>query len=433
MNCTCVVSQTFYGSYFWSNRVLQLSLTEPAIRYALCSLSALHRYFRADQTINQLANKSTSSENDRIFSLNQYTKAVSYTQKLLAQSSTGDEDAIMTGLTVCILFVCYENLQTNYDTAQMHLQNGLKIIAKYYKASCSRALNPRELTSRCQAPEDIIQVFNRLDLQAMSYSEARAPYPYHLNQQDCEFPAAVSPVTSIDESMSYLIILFGWVFRVASTSEPHPIPQSELDKASTALAQWQTEFCSLITSPATQPESSAKHTRHNNTITLLKIYHTVIQILLATKVYAHEMLHDTQLQRYAYITNLSKSFIKPPHDSPLFSFEIGIILPLFFTATKCRDPYVRREAITLLKSMNHQEGSWESCAAACVADFVRGIEEDSFVLEKYTKQEQVPEVMRVHQLNISLCKEKRRIHVKCILFEDLGAGDWYQRDGIVYY
>jgi hypothetical protein len=41
-----------------------------------------------------------------------------------------------------------------------------------------------------------------------------------------------------------------------------------------------------------------------------------------------------------------------------FNFELGIIAPLFFTAVKCRQPTVRREAIRLLGLAKPREGLW---------------------------------------------------------------------------
>jgi hypothetical protein len=59
----------------------------------------------------------------------------------------------------------------------------------------------------------------------------------------------------------------------------------------------------------------------------------------------------------------------------LFGLHLGYIPPLFFAATRCRDPSIRRQAITILHHSRRRERVWDSCAAARVAERVMAIEE----------------------------------------------------------
>ncbi|KAJ9142557.1 C6 zinc finger domain protein [Coniochaeta hoffmannii] len=63
------------------------------------------------------------------------------------------------------------------------------------------------------------------------------------------------------------------------------------------------------------------------------------------------------------------------HIKPSFSADLGIVPPLFVVATKCRDPDVRRQAISLLKSSSRREGMWDSELAARIGIWIAGIEE----------------------------------------------------------
>ena len=60
---------------------------------------------------------------------------------------------------------------------------------------------------------------------------------------------------------------------------------------------------------------------------------------------------------------------------PIFSFDVNIISQLYSVCQKCRDPYVRRRSIALLRSVPRQEGVWNSSMAAHVAERVMTIEE----------------------------------------------------------
>ena len=339
ITCTSSVTSIYYSSDFWSHLILQLSHSEPAIKYALCSLGALHRMFRASQK----ANPDGTAVEFQNYSLSQYNLAVKCTHRLLAQSSSGDSDLVVKGLVACVLFVCYENLVGNYRTAQMHLQNGLKILPRAVDGHGKQ---------RPTVPDNIVQVLNRLDLQAMSFADSEAPYPYHLCQ-DLSIPTSSPSFAYIRDATDNLIETFRWIFRLAASSEPNPIPQWQLDATSIVLQQWENEFdCLVVFLPADD----------RNTIVLLKMYHATMTIMTATGLYGKETRHDEHDGLYEHIVTLGKSLFDHRRatgsmDGYIFCFETGIIFPLFFVAIKCRHPLIRRRAIALLKPAEHQDGT----------------------------------------------------------------------------
>ncbi|KAL1607641.1 hypothetical protein SLS60_002575 [Paraconiothyrium brasiliense] len=58
-----------------------------------------------------------------------------------------------------------------------------------------------------------------------------------------------------------------------------------------------------------------------------------------------------------------------------FTFEISVIPPLHYVATRCRHPLVRREAVALLKTNPPREGLWDVDTHIAVANRVIEIEE----------------------------------------------------------
>jgi len=204
---TTDASSVYFGANFWSRRVLQLSLSDPAIRYALCSLSALHRMSLAPN-FPTFSNPGYTTAELQDYSLRQYNHAIRSTQRLSAESSDGSEENLVKGLVACALFVCYETFAGNLQVSYMHLQNGLRIIARESRHS--------------HVPKDILQVFKRLELQAVSFGDTRVPDPgtYNGNPIDLELwdPKPLG-FTCIDDSMtSYSIFSNGcsakWVVRV---------------------------------------------------------------------------------------------------------------------------------------------------------------------------------------------------------------------------
>jgi len=58
-----------------------------------------------------------------------------------------------------------------------------------------------------------------------------------------------------------------------------------------------------------------------------------------------------------------------------FCLDMGIIIPLYTVASKCRYSIIRQKAIALLRSIPRQEGLWNSRLVARVAERIMEIEE----------------------------------------------------------
>jgi hypothetical protein len=96
-----------------------------------------------------------------------------------------------------------------------------------------------------------------------------------------------------------------------------------------------------------------------------------------------------------------------------FSFEMGFVCPLFVTATKCRDPKLRRKAIALLSALNRREGVWDSSGAAKVAEKMMQIEEKG--LMDVQQADQIAEERRIHSLDAWINIDQREIQLLCSL------------------
>jgi cholestenol Delta-isomerase len=423
---TSIVSCLYYRRDFWSYRILQLSLAEPAIKYALCSLSALHNMFRASN--GQATPSGRTAAEHRAYSLVQCNLAVKHTQKLLSRSKDGDADVVIKGLVACVLPICFENMMGNHKAAQMHLQNGLRIASRYNARDSNQRPN-----NTIVVPEDIVQVLHRLDLQAMSFCDSREPYPHHYDSSPLKIDTTPPPpFTNLNSAASFLIDTFRTIFRLASLSEPDPVPQTSLDALNTVLTNWFTSFTHLLaTSDLAQ--------QFPNSVILMRMYHKFLTILVSVKVYGLESRHDEHLQHYRTLVTLGTTLLASEEscdpsmsDAEIFSFEPGVIFALFFTAINCRHPVVRRQAVELLGRSRHREGAWESVGAAKVASFVIEVEEEGLTdMQKGSAgPEVVKEERRVHLVNVCPSAEERRIDVGCLVRTKSG---WDMKSRTVIY
>lgn len=98
-----------------------------------------------------------------------------------------------------------------------------------------------------------------------------------------------------------------------------------------------------------------------------------------------EMIYDGYRQDFEFIVSQCRKLLDvDPIDGAmsrqLFSLHLGYIPPLFFTATRCRNPCIRRQAITVLHNSTRRERVWGSFTAAKIAERVVQIEERDLVV-----------------------------------------------------
>jgi len=100
------------------------------------------------------------------------------------------------------------------------------------------------------------------------------------------------------------------------------------------------------------------------------------------------------------------------NESTPFTMELGIIHPLFFIATKCRNWSLRRRAIVELRRAG-REGVWEGPIMAIVADRMMQIEEFGV-----PPGELIPEENRFHKIEKNVHYDSRQVSVEATKARD---------------
>jgi hypothetical protein len=117
---------------------------------------------------------------------------------------------------------------------------------------------------------------------------------------------------------------------------------------------------------------------------ILSVYHRVALIIVSTCLPSSlesssgicsgppsEMTSDSLLPHFKYIASLSNTLLSllpstEPSTScpstlprPKFTFEVGLLPPLYIVGSKCREPATRREVIERLGRCPGQKGLWD--------------------------------------------------------------------------
>jgi hypothetical protein len=130
-------------------------------------------------------------------------------------------------------------------------------------------------------------------------------------------------------------------------------------------------------------------------------------------------VYDSLRKDFSYIVSSCRSVLgalTAPSDNtlrlgpprPRFSFDVGILPPLYVVGSKCREPALRRQAIELLKRCPVQEGLWEPFGMSRMCEWMMGIEELGMIKGGF-----VPESSRVRLSGMQCELSKRRIWVQC--------------------
>ena len=391
---------------FWNSLLLQASESEPAILNAVLTLSSIHR-----RTAPPTKTKDDSDHQEQ-FLLQHYNQAIRHLQPHFLNK---DRAAVRVALLTCAVFICLEYLRGNFETAQRHLANGLKVLREsnicetFEKAIVLKPLNN-------SIDDGIIGIFTRLYVQAEVFRQFWRHSGFIFTVSWPAYPSSTFHTlnTAWQELERLLIRLFNLTEQSHLTQYSGPLAQHDLSQdqqaIKTELSQWFRIFNSSKKALLNQDEDGIA-------CRILLVYHTMINIMTDTCLRLNdESVFDAYTEQFLFILEQSEEMRKirtgdtrPPILSPenvshigvdvgwiptLFYApekcrdpymsmsrsiaDIGWIPPLFFTALKCRVHQVRLSAVQLLESTSHREGIFDSRISGCVARRVMEIEEAGF-------------------------------------------------------
>ena len=110
------------------------------------------------------------------------------------------------------------------------------------------------------------------------------------------------------------------------------------------------------------------------------------------------------------VVNMQNRESRSSSQRPTFSMDMNIVTPLFSVAHRCRDPHIRRRAISLLYDAPRQEGLWHSVIVARVAERIMRTEEAG--LGEVRTSADVPEEKRISEVGLQLDMQGRKGHLR---------------------
>lgn len=397
-----------FHSHFWETLVLQASICQPAVLHAAVALGSAHksgdlsfRGSRARPTEQDYSNAKLGQ--DEVFALQEYTKAISH---LRNQPTSNKDISLRVVLITCVLFITLDLLQGEYGTAQTHTESGWKLMDELRSGDAPDDGKKKEtLTSdhishdRKQSVDDsLTDAFSRLSC-CLSIQSAlfggksvnfhRASYPAD-QTLDLRIPPSFNGMhearQSFDVLLSEILSLSEDCrsYDLSGTQIPPSLVSRQLCLRS-AIASWK------VTYTRSRPALLTSCNEYNVMgVPLLRIFLSMASIMTETALCSHQTIFDDYTSHFTSIITQTidlwkglktsdNEFDDKGHYPGLhFIADMGTIPFLYFTALKCRVPWLRRQAITLLLAMPLREGMWDGFIMANIARKIMVLEEGGF-------------------------------------------------------
>ncbi|KKK23099.1 hypothetical protein AOCH_002010 [Aspergillus ochraceoroseus] len=360
---------------FWKTIVPQVCRTEPAVWDAIIAISALFESPEPYPNLDCLhPGKPRALNQNHRDALNWYSRSVSGVRQRIERGSVDT----FVGLISCVLFICIEALQGHVEEAlRLYGQGGNLVLALRAQIACGAVT----ATNAALLEDTIVPIFARLG------SIARAVVSNLLRSliEDTE-PTALQEFHSLKSARETIILLTAEIHSFQTTCAQHHLKfhashlTPELINRQTILSAklgaWRTAFTSLMVS---LHPSDTVSPNQIGTVALIIAHYEMLSIMIAVCVSSVQMITDAYLPNFETIVEQSgialDALARSDGTQAPYTFDITVVLPLFFTCLRCREPGIRRRALALLERAPQVQGFYKSISAVLFVRQIMALEE----------------------------------------------------------
>ena len=282
-----------------------------------------------------------------------------YNKSIVSLDHTGKDHALILMLT-CALFTCLEAILG-------HPENVIALIRGGHEIGEQLLSNPDSSTLA------IIRLFDRMRLLSMLHGQPLSnPSSYVTSSCD-----SVN-FTSLSDARYALYFLMNDSidFVQVATSAKYTLDSNDSAFGSLRLQQLETKrrFEVWISNSM----SLSLRTRASEAFAVLEALYAVANLWLANALIRTEYVSEFEHGYFSIVLDKASQFLSQKTTTqPLFVFEMNWIPPLFFVGIKCRDPTLRRAAVSLLSLTARREGIWDQAETLGIVNRVIQLEEGS--------------------------------------------------------
>ncbi|QGI70367.1 hypothetical protein CEK26_002700 [Fusarium fujikuroi] len=370
---------SFFPDEFWGISILQVAQSEPSISHALVSFSAYHEDY-----VNRVPG------NNIPFALKYYNLSI----KELRDSHRSLSHV---HLVSCLVFICIEILQGHTGTAIRLFKDGLRMMSQYQVLDVQHS----QATDLNDIHDHMRTLFTRLALQvALLVGDMRPEiclkfisgckltpfntnYAFNSLREAREALNAILALQLAERTSSALVAMFS--------------------KWSQALDRFISSRGETTFTPSEQ-----------RSLALIDLHRRYFNIVLPwenKENHQYVLSLDSYTGEFEELVNCASRVLtfEETQAAPIFHLDIGAVPVLFMTVAWCRDPAIRRRAISLLMSNQAQEGVWSSRLTGRVARRIMEAEEEDLNVHSC---KDVPGPRRVRSVLVSLGPREREAMIR---------------------
>lgn len=343
----------------------------------------------------------------RMLSWRQYNQAI---QNVLQETNAGRLPMEIL-LIFCLLFNQYEIFQCDHHAAYAHIKSGQKLLLEWSQTLEQSRTSPgatQTSTVVDMINEHIAPMVTRLDVQASMLMHSQAPSERY-TQPAMTIDPIIPPIfDSFARARQIFDHCASWMFHNLA-QRPEICDEAVKAGMRDVFERWWLAFSALLSqNPITFSSEEDKIAR------LLRVYYNFARIVLDTYQDLDEMGFDEQTERFRTMISYCQDAVRPhrpgDHLRQSFSFDISSASPLFFIASRCRVPQLRRQAISILQAA--EQCSWNCEHSAMIAQHLADTEESG--LETITTCQDIPVANRVRRVHTKVSFEEAHIELQHI-------------------
>lgn len=332
----------FLEEDFWATTLLQLSYSEPFILQAIVAITAIF-----EQAMNRACGDCHVGFVPK--------KAWEYYQKALEgtrQRTLASGPDLVTILS-CPLFLCMEFLQRRKIQSMELFLNGRALMRSY-----DAKIQP--ISGSTPTDESVSSMFERLTMMSRlfgHYSTVR-PQPFRC----VTAPSSFDCLRGARDALFRLLMLGHEFIKDLNKAHSWRLPAKILDEEESQrqnqllvqLDKWHWNLNYLVTDLGDPAALGLTAT--------LRMWYLVAMIWLSHPLEGCEMSFDNSYEWFQNVVHHAKEAMMVQPTSPriqqFFTFEMGILAPLYYTAVKCRHFTLRNQALECMRKAPRQEGLW---------------------------------------------------------------------------
>lgn len=392
---------------FWTRVLPQVAERHDSVRTAMVALGYISRSFHGASS----PETTTEVQKQGYF---QYGKTLAALQQLVNQPTAPFELILLINL---VLIGC-EVVRGDFEAALRQINSGAWLFLTWLTKG-----GATDNTTTAEVSKHLLKHYHELMVQSVMFVDTSVLNPAIFEKMfRIHVPALPILFSSINEA-KYLLdhCVIACIHRSLSnlaSGKPLTTPHNGL------VQYWPSPIYGLTDSAIFAPwretfENSLAAWSHNGydvdeqAVINLRMHYLAFRIIGVAGVACPETIFDQFEVDFESIVHIGKLYAQmSPHrfGHNLPRFDMGIIPPLYLTASRCRNPRIRRAALLLLRSSTGREGIWDGRLMALLAERIMVLEEQG--LGNVKQAADIPPEMRITVTNATILVGQRRIVVK---------------------